>query len=165
MKRISELLLAIIITAFMTGGCGEVAREHAIDGKEDMKAAGRDAKASVAASDADTKTQAITDWKAFKNESDNNIAVLERQIRELRLKAGRVKAKEQGKLSADLNKAEQKLNVEKEKLKEKNAAFDVGVATLDSAMVAKNESFKREFRHDTDELGTAIKDLFRDNVK
>ena len=36
---------------------------------------------------------------------------------------------------------------------------------FDSKVSEENQSFKREFKHDMDELGKSIKDIFKDNVK
>lgn len=48
---------------------------------------------------------------------------------------------------------------------QKNAEFEVDMKAFNETVVTKYESFKREFKHDTDELSTAAKDLFKDNVK
>ena len=97
--------------------------------------------------------------------SDSTIADMEKQIKELKEKIAKADKNAREKLTSDLTKAEEKLNVQKEKLKQKSIEFEAEVKNFDESVVAKSEAFKREFKHDMDELGTSIKDLFKDNVK
>jgi hypothetical protein len=53
----------------------------------------------------------------------------------------------------------------KNKLQQRNAAFENEINQFDAGVTSKNQSFEREFKHDMNELGTAFKDLFKDNVK
>ena len=87
------------------------------------------------------------------------------QTRELEQKIGKAGKKEKAKLKSQLNTADKKIQEEKEKLKQRNADFEEDMKTFNESVVTKNESFQREFKHDMDELGTSIKDLFKDNVK
>ena len=50
-------------------------------------------------------------------------------------------------------------------LEEKNEALKKKMAEYNDKRKEKWEEFKREFNHDMDELGNAIKDLLKDNTK
>ena len=146
-------------------GCGEASQQHAEDAKGNIEEAGEDMNAAAKAANEEAKTKATADWQHFKNGSDSAVADLEKQIKLLKEKIAKADKKGREKLTADLNKAEEKLLVQKDKLKQKSLEFEAGLKNFNESVVANNESFKREFKHDMDELGTAIKDLFKDNVK
>lgn len=42
----------------------------------------------------------------------------------------------------------------------RNAEFEIDITKFDATATAKNQSFQREFKHDLNELRSAIKDLF-----
>jgi len=113
----------------------------------------------------EAKTKETADWKKFKYESDSTIAVMEKQIQKGKETIASKNKKEREKISADLKKTEEKLHAQKEKLKQKSIEFEAELKQFDEYVVAKNESFKMEFKYDMDELGKALKDLFKDNVK
>lgn len=52
-----------------------------------------------------------------------------------------------------------------EKMEASNAELKKRVTTYNETDKSKWEEFKREFSHDMDELGQALKDMFRDNSK
>ncbi|MGZ5219765.1 MAG: hypothetical protein ACXWV6_05875 [Chitinophagaceae bacterium] len=166
-KVIRFTVIAGIMAASLISlnGCGDASQKHASDAKENIKEAGKDLKEAAKASNEEAKTKATADWQQFKNESDSTIAVMEKQIKELKEKIAKADKKRREKLTSDLNKAQDKLNEQKEKLRQKNIEFEADLLKFDESVIAKNESFKREFKHDMDELGTAMNDLFKDNVK
>jgi len=168
MKKVIRLTVAAgIIAASLISliGCGDASQKHAANAKENMKEAGEDLKEAAITANEEAKTKATADWQQFKNESDSTIAVMEKQIQKGKEKIASKNKKEREKISADLKKAEEKLHAQKEKLKQKSIEFEAELKQFDESAAAKNESFKMEFKHDMDELGTALKDLFKDNVK
>lgn len=68
-------------------------------------------------------------------------------------------------LKNELNQNHEKLKTMWEKLRERNTEFENGMLKFDDSIVSKNESFQREFNYNMDELGKAVKDLFKNNVK
>lgn len=52
-----------------------------------------------------------------------------------------------------------------EKLEASNAELKRRITTYNETDKSKWEEFKREFSHDMDELGQALKDMFRDNSR
>jgi chromosome segregation ATPase len=167
MKKIigKTVVVASVLVSLFISSCGEKSHNDINDAKENIEQANESLKKATEDATEEAKTKATADWQKFKNESDSTITDAEHQIAILKEKVAKVNKKEKEKLNGDLNKLEQKLKEQKEKLKQKNAEFEANLKMIDGAIEAKNESFKREFKHDMDELGTALKDMFKDNVK
>jgi chromosome segregation ATPase len=91
------------------------------------------------------------EWKAFKTETELQIKANENRIAELR-----AKMKKSGKTFDEMY--EKNINNLEQKNKDLKARLN-GYETNQSDW----ESFKREFNHDMDELGQALKDLTVDN--
>jgi len=68
-------------------------------------------------------------------------------------------------LTAELDKLEQKNKELKEKLAKRGKEFKDGVISFNESAKANEQQFEREFTHDMDELGTALKDLSKNNVE
>lgn len=149
--------LAVIVALFLFSGCGQDSKKHVKDANENLKEAVIDAHAEA-------RSKAIADWQAFINESDKSIAEMQKQANELKAKITIADQKTKLKLSSDLEKLEQKLNDQKIKLNQKNAEFEADLENFNESIEAKTELFKEEFKHDMNGLGTAFKDLFKDNV-
>ena len=94
------------------------------------------------------------DYQKFKLETENKILDNEKKINELKEKKLNVKKEDQTGYNEKIAQLEQKNN----ELKSKIDAYQFEGKE-------KWESFQKEFNHDMDELGQAIKDLFKDNVK
>lgn len=125
----------------------EAARNNVHDAREDLNAAQKDAK------EIEQKVATAEEWRTFKSESDKKIKDNEIQIAELK-----VRMKRPGQVFDALY--EKKITgLEQQNLKMK--------AKLDEYEKSQSnwESFKREFNHDMDELGKALKDLVVDNKK
>jgi hypothetical protein len=118
----------------------EAAQENVQDAKQELKDAQQAATAE--------------EWKAFKDESEVKISNNEARIAELK-----IKIKKSGK---NLDKLyEQKIDALEQQNKDMKARIDMYENNAHSDW----ESFKREFNHDMDELGNALKDLTVDNKK
>ncbi|HRH50637.1 MAG TPA: hypothetical protein PLP23_17920 [Panacibacter sp.] len=165
MKKIPGAITAGLLIAIFMCSCNDASKKDMGDASKNIKEANADVKEAVIDANDTAKANTIAAWKVFKNESDTAIAVMERQVVVLEGKIAKANTKEKEKLNTDLNKTKEKLHELKEKLQQRNAAFENDINKFDATVVSKNESFEREFKHDMDELGTAIKDLFKDNVK
>ena len=158
-------MVTTFMIALLASSCGKASKDHVEAAKENFKEAGHELKSAVADANEEAKENAKEDWQKFKNESDVQIAEMENRISALKQKISTASKREKVKLNRTLDKNEQKLKEEKEKLRQRNIEFQADMNKFGDSVVVKNESFKREFKHDMDELGTSFKDLFHDNVK
>jgi hypothetical protein len=92
--------------------------------------------------------------KAYKDEQLKKIKENEDRIAELKRKRDSTKGK-----------VDDAYDKRIEKLEASNAELKKRVITYNETDKSKWEEFKREFSHDMDELGQALKDMFRDNSK
>lgn len=97
--------------------------------------------------------QKTTDWSAYKKEQEEKIKKNEERIAELK------------KAKASTNKTIDDIyNKQIDKLQQKNTELRTKIVTYKYDK-SKWKQFKREFNHDMDELGKALKDIGKDNVK
>lgn len=100
------------------------------------------------------KAANIEEWETFKSNSEDKIRDMEISIAELK-----VKIKKSGsKLDALYEK---KINTLEQNSKDLKAKIEASTNKSQSDL----ESFRREFSHDMDELGQALKDLTVNNKK
>ena len=118
----------------------ELAKDNLEDAKDSLSVAKR------AASD--------EEWKAFKNSGDSIIRINDLRIAELKLKIKNTGA------TID-TKYQENIDVLEQKNKDLKAKIDVYKNDVNSDW----QSFKREFKHDTDEIGKSLKDFTVDNKK
>jgi uncharacterized protein HemX len=98
--------------------------------------------------------QDTSDFQKFKRESEMKISDNKRKIAELKTRKKKESIEVQEKYDKKVMALEQKNNDLEKRIK--------GYNNSDSG---KWESFKREYNHDMDELGKALKDLTVDNTK
>lgn len=118
----------------------EVAKENVQDANDTLRQA--------------RKAVTAEEWKAFKYSSDSIIKINDMRIAALKSKMNRTGKSIDTVYQRNIDVVEQR----NENLKSKMNAFNNDV----------NEdwqSFKREYKHDTDELGQALKDLTVNNKK
>ena len=118
----------------------EIARDNLEDAKDTLAVARKEATEQ--------------ELKAFRNSGDSII-----RINNLKIAGFKLKMKETGK-SID---ATYQKNIEI--LEQKNENLQVKMDTFKNDAKSDWQSFKREFKHDTDELGKALKDLTVNNKK
>jgi len=164
-KIVAFTVIAGFVTASLLSGCGDASKAHVKDANENLKEASEDLKEAAKDANEEAKSNATADWQKFKNESDSTMAAIDQQVKELKDRIAKANSKEKARLTSELSKLEQKLDEQKEKLDQKNAEFEADMKSFNETVVTKHESFRREFKHDNDELSTAIKNLFKDNVK
>jgi len=118
----------------------EIARDNVEDAKDSLDVAKR------AATD--------EEWKAFKSSGDSIV-----RINDLRIAGLKLKIRKSGK---DIDsKYQENIDI----LEQKNKDLKVKMDTYKNDVSSDWQSFKREFKHDTDEIGQALKDLTVDNKK
>lgn len=149
-----KIIFALALTTFMAMifvGCKpsteeekeaqekvQEAKENVQDAKEDLLEA--------------RKAATAEEWQTFKNQTDSVIHQNEIRIAELKLKA-----KKTGK-SIDA-KYQESIDVLEQKNKDLKAKLEIYKNDANEDW----QSFKREFNHDMDEIGQALKDLTVDN--
>lgn len=143
---ITLVAIATLISGAIFTSCGSstpkeaAAQAKVTDAKEELKDA--------------RKAATAEEWKAFKDESE--LKIRDNEIRIAELKA---KIKKSGKELDALY--EKKIDALEQQNKDMKARID----TYEKDKKSDWESFKREFNHDMDELGKALKDLTVDNKK
>ena len=125
----------------------DAAQDKVQDAKRELNAAQKDANA------ANQVVATAEEWEAFRNESELKIKANETRIAEL---------------NAKMKKPGEILDAVYEKkitnLEQQNKEMRVRLLGYDKSQ-SNWESFKREFNHDMDAIGQALKDLTVDNKK
>ncbi len=151
----NKLFTLLVATSFVAGtiftGCQSSAnKEEAAQAKVDE--AEQDLLDAQQEADIEAQKVASADeWRAFKTESEVKISEYE-----IRIKALKDQMRKPGKTFDDLYK--QRI----EQLEQKIADLKARIKDYEKNQSGW-ESFKREFNHDMDELGIALKDLTVDN--
>ncbi|MBP6757652.1 MAG: hypothetical protein KA133_00250 [Flavobacterium sp.] len=152
-KIIFSLAITVFITITTLVSCKPSTKEETAseDKVQEVKENVQETKDSLAAA---KKEATEEEWQAFKTQTDSVINYNEARIAELKLKM-----KKTGK-SID---AKYKENIDV--LEQKNKDLKAKTATYKKERTADWQSFKREFNHDMDKIGQALKDLTVDNKK
>lgn len=150
--KILTLAALLIFTGCLLTSCGKTQdkteNEKIEKGKEEVKDAKEDLQK--------TETQYAIEVMDFKKVAEEKMLENKKTIEELKAKRSTKKtAKEKEKY--DVKIAE--LEIRNDNLRIKLRDYK------EEKRTEKWESFKREFNHDMDELGSSIKDIFRDNEK
>lgn len=164
-KNILSLSIIAIMAGTILTSCGETSKKDKQEVKNDLTELNKDVKQGAVDTSKEIKTTATSNWEQFKTASETGIKTTEKQIEVLRAKIVKANKSEKEKLTKELDKLEQKNTELKEKLSERAGEFKDGVITFNDSTIANEKKFEREFTHDMDELGTALKDLFKNNVE
>ncbi len=145
------LIAVVFLAQAMLTGCQssagkmETANENVEDAKEELKEAQQEAHTEA------VKLATAEEWNAFKTESEVKIKENQNRIDELR-----VKMKKPGQTFDEMYaKKIDNLEQKNKDLRTKIGGYETNQSDW--------ESFKREFNHDMDELGQAIRDLTVNN--
>jgi len=152
-KIIRNLVVVILIAGTALVGCKSSTKEEDASQQKvlDAKENGQGAEDTLVAG---KKAASAEEWQTFKNDTDSIIDVNEARIAELKLKM-----KKTGKsIDAKYDK-----NIEVLEQKNKNLKAKIEIYKNDAN--TDWQSFKREFNHDMNEIGQALKDLTIDNKK
>lgn len=165
MKKLTWIVAAgLTITMFIIS-CNDASKQDMRDASKNIKEANADVKEAVVATNDPVKATAITNWKTFKNGADSAIAGMEKEAAAGEAKIATANSNVKKKFKTDLNTTTEDLNGLKIKLQKRNVEFESDMKKFDATVVSKNQSFEREFNHDLNGLGTAFKNLFKDNAK
>lgn len=161
MKTITVLVLAA--TIFMLS-CNQTSNKEVKDAKENLTKAKDELNDAQATEKEAVKAKEKAAWNSFKNNADSSIATMENDLKKLEIKIEEPGKKDTQKLKSDYENAKADIVAMKEILHKKNVEFENDLKNFDKNVSEKNESFKREFKHDLDEFGKSFNDLFKDNV-
>lgn len=162
MKKVTPVVIAITTMLF---SCQQTSKKDLNAAEENLTKSKIELQEAKVNKNEALKLKEAEDWKYFKNEADTSIASMENDLRIMEIKIEKANQKEKQKLKAEYAKAKVDLAAMKEKLRQKNIEFEKNLNSFDKNVYEKNQSFKREFKHDMDEFGKSFKDLFKDNVK
>lgn len=157
--------ILVLCSLLWIGACNEASTNDMKDAKEDMQEANTHLKDAAVDMNDTAKARNRANWEEFKKESENQIALMENQLQDLNIKIGNAKQEEKARLQSSYDKTSAKLKEMKENLNQRNIEFEKNMDQMDESMTEKNESFKREFKHDMNDLGASFRDLFKNNVK
>ncbi len=102
----------------------------------------------------EAKLDSADDYNRFKKEAEATIKENEKKISELKAK------------KSEANKEEkEKYNKKVQALEQKNKNLKIKIEGASKTTTEMWASFKREFNHDIDEIGKAIRDIAKDNTK
>jgi len=161
-------ILVFIVMTFMAGtiltSCGDASKKDAKEVNEDVKELNKDLVKGAKDISKEIETAVKADWESFKMASETTIENTENDIKVLREKIAKASKTEKERLTAQLDKLEQKNKELKEKLAQRGREFKEDLIEFNEATLEREIRFEREFNHDMKELGTALKDLFKDNM-
>lgn len=164
----TRIVVSLAIISFIVGilfsGCGKKSKQDATEVKEDVIELNKDLTRGAINTAEEIKIVVKQEWDKFKAASEKTIENTEKEINKLREKISKTNKKERERLTKKLDELEQRNIVLKDKLAVRTRDFKENVIAFDEKAKDSEEAFKREFNHDLNELGTALKNLFEDNV-
>ena len=158
-KKILTLAITMCIASASMMHANAQADKNSTKARKDVKEAHRDvqeANKNLDEAKRDLKTanaDSTADYLAFKKEAEASIAKNKQTIAQLKSK----------KWNAD-TKSKEKYNKQIIILERKNNKLQMEMNTANHTNSTKWDSFKREFKHDMNELGNALRDLGVDNA-
>lgn len=157
MKSILNIAAASIIIVTFLISCGNDSQKHMENAKGNINESSKEIK--EAAKDAREETIVIIqeEWNRFKTESDSLIVETQNQLDSLTLKIDKADKSQREKLIERQNELQQKLNIQKKKLNQQHLKLDNTAHQAKDSLVARTESFKKEFKRDLKQLKEAIK--------
>jgi len=165
MKIVLNTILAGLVMSIMIIGCNNASKKNITDANNNIKEAGKHIKEAVIVTNDTAKSNIKANWQSFRQTSDSAIAKMERKVATLERKIATANNTTKATLQTEVDKTKKKLQDVRKKLNKENDAFENDLNRIDATVESKNESFKQEFKRDMDQLGTAFKDLFKDNIK
>ncbi|MFS4416435.1 hypothetical protein [Maribacter sp. 2307ULW6-5] len=162
-------ILSLAVIALMGGtimtGCGAASKRDVTSAKQNIKKADKDLKHARTAAHEEIKTDVEADWAKFKDKSDTAFeerAILIDEFEGALSQVGQQRIQE---MNLQLAKLKRKNDALKNRLAQRNDSFKEKRIRFNASAKEKEQKFEAEFNHDMHELGTALKDLFKNNVQ
>lgn len=160
-----KILLSLSVIGMIAGGCNnsdkkvERAQEEVQDAKKDLAEAKQEQAHENAVAtertDMDHSNAEMSDYQKFKADMQAKINENQRQIDTMKVRMANEKKDKKDRFNKRIDK------IEKE-----NAELRARIENYpEEKDASKWDAFKREFNHDMDELGAAMKDIVTDNEK
>ena len=159
------LTMITVMAGTILTSCGKTTKEDASAVKEDVTELNQDLLEGAKDTSVETNEAVHADWKKFEASAKIAIENTNSQINALRDKIAKADKAEKVRLTAKADELEKKNAELKEKLVKRGKEITEDVKEMNDSAKEEENKFEREFNHDMDEMGTAIKDLFKDNVK
>ncbi|MNN69481.1 hypothetical protein D3C81_1852710 [compost metagenome] len=90
---------------------------------------------------------------------------MDNDLLNLQAKLAKANSKDRAKLDDDYNKLKIEIARLKEKIRQKNVAFDNDMQHAKDMTLQENEQFKKDVKNDIDKLGKSVDQLFKDDKK
>jgi len=171
MKSRIVIIGSLVLTAsVLLFGCSEASQSKLEEAKSSTRAAANNIQgaansiAEAQRTDANA-VQVAKDWSSFKNDMSQQIARNEDEIKDLRQKIAAADAKKRARLDGELDKLQARNNELKKKLEDENDQIKKKVGAEIEQDKQRQAAVQREFQHDADELGKALKNFATDDVK
>ena len=152
-KTILTLTALIVIAGTLITSCKPSTKAEK-ESQEDVQEAKERVQDELGNLEVAKNTATAVEWQAFKKETDSAINKNETHIATLKLK---------------VKKTEKSIDVKYKKsvdlLEQKNKNLKVKLNAYKNDANSDWKSFKKEFKHDMDEMGQSFKDLTVNNVK
>ena len=165
MKKVSLVLVASIALAGVLFACNQSSNKKVEDATENLTEAESELRSAEIKEKEAAKAKEIVEWNNFKQEANASIVEMENDLKKLEIRVEKSAKNDKQKAKADYEKAKSEIETLKAKLRDKSVEFETDIKSFDGNVSEKNQSFKREFKHDMDEFGNSFRDLFKDNVK
>ena len=147
-------IIVFTVAALLAGGissCGQSTAEKSVVTKERESQDAQNKRKEDAAI-AEQNAVDAKEWQAFRAETENRIKANDNYVAELKAKAKATGRDMDASLTKNMNALEQK-----------NKDLRARMESYGDKGLSDWGNFKREFNHDMDELGKALKDLTVDN--
>lgn len=166
MNNLKKLIFfAGIFSLILITSCSDASQSALRNANRDLSNAANEVRQAANSDIEAAKIRAANDWQKFKADSDASIAEMNKQVAKLNEEVVKVNNSAKAELKVQLTAISEKISERNEALRQRSVQFEADLKKFDETVISKNESFQREFKRDMDELGTAIKNLFKDNVK
>ncbi len=152
----------MIIPFFMGGmlmtGCMEKSTRDSNENQKDklvtdIKKQGEDIKIAI-----------NQNWEKFKESSEQALQNTEEEIETLRGKIVKSNKKQREKLNNEIDQLEKQNRELRGRIAARNETFKENMVEFNEDALESQKAFEREFKHDMDNLGKSIKDLFKNNT-
>lgn len=158
------VVFAVSLATFMLS-CNQTSKREV---KENLKEAKEELNHAIAYEDEAMKADKAAEWMHFKNESDSSMLKMENDLMKLQGSIKKLNIEDNKNLNVAYNKAKNQIIALRKKLNDKNMAFDNDMKTFnnndDSKAIEELNLFKREFKHDMDEIDKSVKSLIQETI-
>lgn len=158
MKNLTVLFITLTLSML---SCNQTSKKEVNQANKELKDAKEGLKHAGKIEREVLREETAEDWNYFKNESDSMMLKMDNDLTKLEGITTRLNAKDKQKLDSDHKSARIDIARLKKQLHRKNIAFDNDMQFFNDKSVEESEMFKRNFRHDMEEVEKSIKKLYK----